>query len=111
MRPYLGIEPLLDTSHFPDAIDGASVLMGLPYPPEPDQRLLAAVLEDAAHAWGCVVARRGGRAARLRRELREWFLSDAERPLSFASACRELGLDRRAVRVRLGLDRTGAIAA
>lgn len=111
MRTHLGIEPLLDTSHFPDAIDVASVLVGLPYPPEPDHRLLAAVLEDAARAWGCVVTRRGGRAARLRRELREWFLSDAERPLSFVSACRQLGLDRLAVRARLGLDRPDAVAA
>lgn len=72
-----------------------------------EERLLLAVLEDAVRTWRrCHTAVRG-RAARLRRELEEWFASEDDAwPCSFARVCDHFGLDRGAVRESLGLGAT-----
>ena len=66
---------------------------------QPEQRLMAAVLEDALN-----LRRRGpraaGRSARLRyAEVRRWFASnDLQWPCSFVNVCHALGLEPSAVR-------------
>lgn len=86
--------------------------MGTGHPSRPEDRLLAAVLEDAIRCWRSYRGAPGRRAARLRGELREWFLSDAlDSPCDFAALCEHFHLDVAAVRARLGLGEATAVAA
>jgi hypothetical protein len=64
--------------------------------PSPERRLMAAVLNDATEAY---LDPPGPRRRSLRRELDEWFASDAtDWPFSFVNVCHSLALDPDAVR-------------
>lgn len=69
-----------------------------------EDRVSAAVLDDAVLSWRRVATARGPRSARLRRELHGWFASDTTGgPFTFVNVCERLGLERAGVRARLGL--------
>jgi hypothetical protein len=76
----------------------------------PEQRLMAAVLEDAMRE----LARPGGAwfgaRARRRAEIEAWFLSDdVAWPFSFVNVCEALDLDVARFRTRLGGGRIGKV--
>ncbi len=78
----------------------------------PEQRLMAAVIDDAVRTWRRMAKLTGRRAARLRHELHDWFASDAtDWPFSFANACAHLELDPGLIRAQLGLPSATAEAA
>ena len=65
----------------------------------PEQRLMLAVLEDAAHTYRETSASPG---AVSRDEVDEWFASNAlDWPFSFVNVCQALGLDPDNVRTRV----------
>ena len=60
----------------------------------PEQRLVAAVLEDALRMYCRCAGASGIRSQRLLRETAEWFAShDATWPFAFEAVCDTLGLD------------------
>jgi hypothetical protein len=70
----------------------------------PEQRLMAAVVDDAIRSWRRSATLPGRRAARLWTELHDWLTSDAtDWPFSFANACAHLELTPDLIRARLGL--------
>ncbi len=99
-------EPLLATPAF----SGTSMDRGVHMPGAgrrhltPEQRLLAAVLEDAIRVWRRCGYRADRRSARLRADLLDWFTSEAaDSPCSFVNVCDHLGIDRAALLESLGL--------
>jgi hypothetical protein len=78
----------------------------------PEQRLMAAVLDDAIRSWRRLATAPGRRAARLRNELCEWLASDAtDGPFTFVDACSHLGLSPGLVRAHLDVPRPTDVAA
>lgn len=111
MRHHIGTDALLETRRFTDAA-GPEPLPPHARPAQPEGRLLLAVLEDAVRTWNRCAHSRGRHAARLREQLRAWFLSDTlDWPFSFASACDHLAIDREFVRARLGVRNAAPLAA
>ncbi|MCW5892706.1 MAG: hypothetical protein KIT14_19515 [bacterium] len=104
-------EPLL-TTLCAGAAAGPLLLAATERPTRGEDRLLAAVLEDAVRCWRSYAHAHGRRAVRLRGELRDWFRSDAlDSPFDFAAVCDHFHLDPAAVRTRLGLDAATPVAA
>ena len=74
----------------------------------PEERLMAAVLEDAVDVYRHPAYSR----RRLLRETEEWFRSDDRSwPFSFGRICDTLGLDPRAIRSLLEQERHGPMLA
>lgn len=111
MRNHAPVASILETPYFDEAPSaaglGQAARTGLA-----EQRLMAAVLNDAVRCWRRSSSLRGRRAARLRGDLHDWFASEAtDWPFSFVNACDHLGLDPETVRGRIGLRFTSAAAA
>src|SRR5689334_8907801 len=71
---------------------------------DPEQRLMATVLEDAIHVYQSFVPGESRRMRRRLAEIEEWLASDDVRdPLAFRRVCAALGID--AVRLREALAR------
>lgn len=107
MHTIANHEPLLATPSFSGtSMDRIGVHVPEPRrrQPTPEQRLLAAVLEDAIRVWRRCGYRADRRSARLRAELLDWFLSEAvDWPCSFVDVCDHLGIDRAALLASLGI--------
>ena len=64
-----------------------------------EKRFLAAVLEDAVHAYQRFVPGPTAREPRLARKVEAWFASDdASQPLAFRRVCAVLGVDAASLR-------------
>ena len=69
----------------------------------PEQRLMAAVLEDALRELSRPAGEWFGARARRRAEIEAWFASDdVAWPFSFVNVCEALDLDVTGFRLRLG---------
>jgi hypothetical protein len=111
MRRDSSFDPLLSSRRFSDA-GGPEPGLRTTGPARPENLLVAAVLEDAVRSWRRCRGLQGRRAARLRDELREWFLSDAvDWPFSFVNVCEHLDRDPVAVRALVGLADVTHVAA
>jgi len=105
------VDPLLDSRRFTDA-GGPEPMLHAARPSTPESRLLLAVLEDAVRSWRRCARQQGGPAARLRGELRDWFLSDTgDWPFAFATLCEHLDLNPVRIRLQLGLCGATPLAA
>lgn len=68
----------------------------------PEEELMRAVLDDAARTHRGIDGSLDARRRRMRREVEEWFASDArDHSFAFVNVCRALGLDPPTVRAEV----------